>query len=86
MEGFTLLNDGKQWRLILNTAINVGSEVLTAVAMRSSVFWDMKPCSPLKVNRRFGRTCRLYPPKHRMTFNGLHGVISQTTVINLWVP
>jgi hypothetical protein len=35
-------------------------EVLTAVAMKSSIFWDVTPCSPLKVNRRFGRTCRLY--------------------------
>jgi hypothetical protein len=27
-------------------------EVLTPVVMKSSVFWDMTPCSPLKVNRR----------------------------------
>jgi hypothetical protein len=32
----------------------VGFEVLTAVVMNSSVFWDIMPCSPLKVNRRFG--------------------------------
>jgi hypothetical protein len=25
-------------------------EVLTAVPMKSSVFWDITPCSPLKVN------------------------------------
>jgi hypothetical protein len=31
-------------------------KVLTAVVMKSSVFWDIMPCSPLKVNRRFGRT------------------------------
>jgi hypothetical protein len=23
-------------------------------------FWDITPCSPLKFNRRFGRTCRLH--------------------------
>jgi hypothetical protein len=28
--------------------------------MKCSVFWDMTQCSPLKVNRRFGRTCRLH--------------------------
>jgi hypothetical protein len=28
----------------------VGYEVLTAVVMNSSVFWDITPCSPLKVN------------------------------------
>jgi hypothetical protein len=38
-------------------AINVEFEVLTAVVMRSSIFWDITPRSPLKVNRRFGGTC-----------------------------
>jgi hypothetical protein len=33
---------------------HVGFEVLTSVITESSVFWDMTPCSPLKVNRRFG--------------------------------
>jgi hypothetical protein len=27
---------------------------------KSTVFWDMTPCSPLKVNRRFGGTYRLH--------------------------
>jgi hypothetical protein len=39
---------------------NVGFEVLTAVVMKSSVFRDITPCSPLKVNSRFGGTCRLH--------------------------
>jgi hypothetical protein len=30
----------------------LGCEVLTAVVMESSIFWDTMPCSPLKVNRR----------------------------------
>jgi hypothetical protein len=38
----------------------VGSEVLRAVAMKSSVLWDIKLCSPLKVRRRFGETCHLH--------------------------
>jgi hypothetical protein len=37
-----------------------GVEVLTAVVMKSSIFWDTKPCSPLKVNRRLEGTCRLH--------------------------
>jgi hypothetical protein len=37
----------------------VGIEVLTAVVMKRSVFWDIISCSPLKVNRCFGGTCRL---------------------------
>jgi hypothetical protein len=36
----------------------VGFEVLTAVVMKSSVFWDLMPCSPLKVNQSFSGTCR----------------------------
>jgi hypothetical protein len=35
-------------------------EVLTAVVMKSSVFWDITPCIPLKFNQRFGGTCRLH--------------------------
>jgi hypothetical protein len=38
----------------------VGFEVLTAVVMKSSVFWDITPCSPLKVNRCFGGTYRIH--------------------------
>jgi hypothetical protein len=28
--------------------------------MKSSIFWDITPCSPLSVNRRFGGTYRLH--------------------------
>jgi hypothetical protein len=90
-------------------------EVLTAIVMKSSIFWDITPCSPLKVNRSFRGKCRfhfqnrsqarnererrwkiellcwflawfilrpwrwrrLFPPKRRLSFNGLHGVVSQ---------
>jgi hypothetical protein len=38
----------------------VGFEVLTAVVIKYSVFWGIKPCSPLKVNRLLGATCHLY--------------------------
>jgi hypothetical protein len=34
----------------------VGFEVLTAVVMKSSMFWDITPCNPLEINRRFGGT------------------------------
>jgi hypothetical protein len=39
---------------------HVGFEILTAMAMKSFVFWDTTPCSPLKVNCRFRGTCRLH--------------------------
>jgi hypothetical protein len=34
----------------------VGFEVLTAVVMKSTIFWDITPYNPLSVNRRFGGT------------------------------
>jgi hypothetical protein len=34
----------------------VGFEVFTAVVMKSIIFWDMTPCSPLCSSRRFGGT------------------------------
>jgi hypothetical protein len=34
--------------------------VLTAVIMKSTIFWDITLCSPLKVNRRFGGIYRLH--------------------------
>jgi hypothetical protein len=39
---------------------HVRFEVLTTVVMKSTIFWDITPCSLLSVNRRFGRTYRLY--------------------------
>jgi hypothetical protein len=40
--------------------VYVGFEVLTAVVMKSSIFWDMTPCSLLSVNRRFVGTYLLH--------------------------
>jgi hypothetical protein len=39
---------------------SVGFEVLTAVVMKSTIFWDITPCIPLSVRRRFGGTYRLH--------------------------
>jgi hypothetical protein len=44
----------------LNPVRFVEYEVLTAVVVKSSIFWDLTSCSPLKVNRRFGGTFRLH--------------------------
>jgi hypothetical protein len=38
----------------------IGFEVLAAVVMKNSIFWDVTPCSPLKVSRRFGGTYHLH--------------------------
>jgi hypothetical protein len=39
--------------------INVGFEVLTAMVMKSANFWDITPCSLLKVNRCFASIFRV---------------------------
>jgi hypothetical protein len=67
-----------------------GFQVLTAVVRKTSIVWDITPCSPLKVNRcscfHAGFLLGLFfdrengsdvPPKRRLTLSGLHGVISQ---------
>jgi hypothetical protein len=38
----------------------LGFEVVTAVVMKSSIFWDITPYSPLKVSHRFGGIFRLH--------------------------
>jgi hypothetical protein len=63
---------------------------------KSTLFWEITPCSPFKVNRCFGgtyrravlATCfhailRYVPPKRRLTYGGLHGVISEKITTTL---
>jgi hypothetical protein len=47
------------WDLILSHLIYVGLEIPITVVMENSIFWNIIPCSPLKVKRRFGGTCLL---------------------------
>jgi hypothetical protein len=35
--------------------------------IKSSIFRDVTPCSSLKVNQRFGGTCRLYLQRRRIS-------------------
>jgi hypothetical protein len=56
---------------------SVGFEVLTTVVMKSSVFWDITPCSSLQVGRRFGRWRRHVLPKCRLIFSRLQSVTSR---------
>jgi hypothetical protein len=39
---------------------HLGFDILTAMVIISSIFWDIIFCSPLKVNIRFGGTCVLH--------------------------
>jgi hypothetical protein len=42
-------------------------DVLTAVVMKSSIYWDTTPCSLLKDNRRFEGTRRLHFQDRRIS-------------------
>jgi hypothetical protein len=48
--------------------IYVGFEVLSPVVMKSSIYWDITPCSPLKFIRRLGGTYRFHLQKVDMFF------------------
>jgi hypothetical protein len=46
--------------LLVNKSTSIVFEILTVVVIKSSVFWDITPCSPFKVNQHFGGTCHLH--------------------------
>jgi hypothetical protein len=52
---------------------HVELEILTAVVMKSTIFWDITPCSPLKVNQHFGGTYRLHLQDREELFYSEHG-------------
>jgi hypothetical protein len=45
--------------------------LISILAMKSSIFWDITPYSPLKVNRRFGGTCCLHLQSRRISRGSL---------------
>jgi hypothetical protein len=55
-----LMNTCKKQKLIiiffLRTDLYKGKERAKALYVRSPAFWNIMPCCPLKVNRRFGGT------------------------------
>jgi hypothetical protein len=66
----------------------------SSLFLKSVIFWDMTPCSPLSFNfatsllagllNLFLRPWiwrRYVPPKRRLKLNGLHGVISQKIIL-----
>jgi hypothetical protein len=42
------------------TTLSVVNHVPSNGRIKSNIFWDITPCSPLRVNRRFGGTYRLH--------------------------
>jgi hypothetical protein len=47
--------------------LDVDFEVLTALVMNSSILWNMTVRSPLRIDRRFGGTCRLHLQGRRIS-------------------
>jgi hypothetical protein len=45
----------------------VGFEVLPAVVVKNSIFWDITSSTSLKANRRFGGKCRLHYQGRRIS-------------------
>jgi hypothetical protein len=43
----------------MNVAFLVGFEAFIEVILTISLFWDIMPCSPLKISQYFGETYRL---------------------------
>jgi hypothetical protein len=46
----------------INRNTPVGFEVLSAVDMKTFIFWYITPCSPMEVNRRLGGIATFFPP------------------------
>jgi hypothetical protein len=56
------------WFIFCSMLIHtVGFYDLTVVVMKSFIFWDMMPCTPLKVNWRSGGTCCLHLQGQRIS-------------------
>jgi hypothetical protein len=47
-------------QLIILPVVLYGYKGINRAMVKSSIFWDITPCSPLKINRRFGGTCHLH--------------------------
>jgi hypothetical protein len=52
---------------INNNLQYVGFPDVVTVVMKSYIFWDMTPCTPVKVNRRFGGIYHLHLEGRRIS-------------------
>jgi hypothetical protein len=69
---FSLLHPFYEFKCLSNKQYLLELEVLTAVVMKSSIFWDITPRSPLKVNKRFRGTYRLHLQCRRVNRTCFH--------------
>jgi hypothetical protein len=55
-----------EWHI--GTQFYIGFEVLTALIMKSPIFWDIMPCSLLKIHPYVARTCHLDLQARRISY------------------
>jgi hypothetical protein len=60
----------------------VGLEVLTAVVLKSTIFWDVMSCSPLRVNWRFGGTYHLHLQGRKISWARNQAICSSETSVD----
>jgi hypothetical protein len=66
---------------------SLGLEVLTSVVMRNSVFWDITPCCPLKMNRRFGeRVASIFRSKNKTNKKPVRSRSQACSLLGLFHP
>jgi hypothetical protein len=58
-----------------------GFEVLAEVFMKSCIFWDTSPCSPLKASRRFGGARRVHLRGRRISQRRKHPEVDSCLAI-----
>jgi hypothetical protein len=68
--------------IILGLFFKSGFEVIILVIMKGSIFWDITPCSPLNVNRRFGRTHLHFVGRRISQLRNHHEAGSQLSLTN----
>jgi hypothetical protein len=47
--------------------LDLADLTMTDLRLKSSIFWDITPCSPLKVNQYFEEKFRLHPQGRRIS-------------------
>jgi hypothetical protein len=64
----------------------LGFEVFTAMVMKSSLFWEMMSCSPMKVNWCFGGTCHFHIQGWRVSqARNQHDASSKKALLWRWL-
>jgi hypothetical protein len=79
---FSSVSDTAKTFVKVNIFGYVGFDVLAAVVMKSFILWDIMSRSPLKINRRFGGSCRLHIQDRRTSMK--HAASSVSFLLGLF--